>query len=183
MNATRNSLPNQRRVSSHAHPELAEAVTISRFWRSVNIGNDNECWPWLGDTNKGYGAFFYQGKMAGSHELALSFSTGEKRHHSLETCHSCDNPICCNPHHLRFDTRQSNVDDMHERNRASRTGKLTDSDIITIRERRALGARQIDLAEQFGVSDGQISMIVRGLRWASVGGPIETKRSQYRKAA
>lgn len=37
-----------------------------------------------------------------------------------------------------------------------------------------------DLAEQFGVTDGQISQIVRGLRWKSVGGPIQTERKYQR---
>ena len=36
-----------------------------------------------------------------------------------------------------------------------------------------VGARQKDLAQQFGISDGQVSMIVRGQRWAAAGGPIE----------
>lgn len=72
---------------------------------------------------------------------------------------------------------------MHARDREARTGKLTDPQILEIRKRRAAGARQIDLAKQYNVSDGQISMIVRGKRWADVGGPIEDKRAQYRKGA
>ncbi|WP_175279362.1 hypothetical protein [Prescottella equi] len=182
MKATRTTFPTTRSVSQHAHPDLAEAVAISRFWRMVERRSPNECWPWLGDTSKGYGVFCYGGERFGAHELALSFTTGEKRLDSLETCHACDNPICCNPGHLRFDTRQSNVDDMHNRGRAPRAGKLSDADIIAIRERRAAGARQKDLAGQYGVTDGQISMIVRGLRWAHVGGPIQNERKYIRKA-
>ncbi|OQQ23347.1 hypothetical protein A6411_23850 [Prescottella equi] len=174
--------PTRRRVSSDPHPALAEAVTISRFWRMVDRGGPEECWPWLGDASKGYGTFFYRGQRVGAHELALSFTTGEKRLDMLETCHACDNPICCNPSHLRFDTRQSNVDDMHSRGRAPRAGKLSDEDIISIRERRAAGARQKDLADHYGVTDGQISMIVRGLRWAHVGGPIQNERKYIRRA-
>ena len=85
-----------------------------------------------------------------------------------------------NPAHLRFDTRRANVADMITRGRAPRPGRLTDADIITIRERRAAGARQADLARDFGVTDGQISMIVRGKRWPNVGGPIETERRYNR---
>lgn len=164
------------------HPEYAQAVQISRFWRLVLVGEPNECWMWLGDTHKGYGIFTLNGKRRPAHELALSFTTGEKRLPDLETCHSCDNPPCCNPNHLRFDTRQSNVDDMITRGRAGRQGKLTDQQVLTIRERRAMGARQKDLAGQFGVTDGQISMIVRGLRYAHLGGPIETTNQNYRRA-
>lgn len=47
----------------------------------------------------------------------------------------------------------------------------------TMRERRASGARQKDLAENYGITDGQVSMIVRGIRWPNVGGPIQTERT------
>lgn len=118
--------------------------------------------------------------MRPAHEMALSFTRGEKRIDTLDTCHSCDHPLCCNPNHLRFDTRASNVQEMHDRGRAARGGKLTDEQIVLIRERRAAGARQKDLAEQFGVTDGLISMIVRGLRWPNVEGPIQTERKYNR---
>lgn len=167
----------RRNPNRHAHPELRDAVDVSRFWSLVDRRGDDDCWPWGGDTDgKGYGVFVFHGRKAGAHEYALSFTTGEQRLPKLDTCHSCDNPSCVNPRHLRFDTRQANVDDMVGRGRMARPGKLTDQQIILIRERRAAGARQQDLADQFGVSDGAISMIVRGIRWAAVGGPIETER-------
>lgn len=167
------------------HPDFTQAVQVSRFWRLVSVGEADECWPWNGDTfSDGYGLFTLNGVRKPAHELALSFTTGEKRLADLDTCHACDNPICCNPAHLRFDTRQRNVDDMWARGRGAKPGrKLSDADIVLIRERRANGARQKDLAQQFGVTDGQISMIVRGLRWPELGGPIEGKQSQYRKVS
>ena len=159
------------------HPDLRGAVTVSRFWRLVGVKGEDDCWEWKGDRNDGYGVFQFEGRIFGAHELALSFTTGEKRHPELDTCHSCDNPPCCNPAHLRFDTRAGNVADMVARDRASKhQRKLTDEQIVLLRERRALGAKQKDLAEQFGITDGQVSMIVRGIRWPHVGGPIETKR-------
>lgn len=165
-----------RRTAAAPHPELSQAVTITRFWRLVSIKAPEECWPWQGDADKGYGVFFYNGKMMRATELALSFWTGEKRHPSLDTCHSCDNPICVNPAHLRFDTRQSNVNEMHERGRARHASKITEEDIVLIRERRALGASQKDLAKDFGLTDSSVSMIVRGIRWPNAGGPIQTER-------
>ena len=174
----------RRRVSADPHPLFAEAISVTRFWGLVERRSKDNCWPWLGDTDRnGYGVFFFNGKVYGAHELSLSFSTGEKRLDGLDTCHSCDTPECVNPAHLRFDSRLSNVRDMHARGRQGRSGKLTDEKITEIRKRRANGARQIDLARDYGVSDGQISMIVRGKRWAEVGGPIEKDRAQYRKGA
>lgn len=168
--------PNQRPA---AH--LADAVSTTRFWSLVQRGDPSDCWPWGGDTDRnGYGVFVFQGKKYGAHELALSFTTGEARIPKLDTCHSCDRPDCVNPAHLRFDTRRANVADMIARGRAPRPGRLTDAEIVTIRERRAAGARQIDLARDFGVTNGHISMIVRGKQWADAGGPIETERRYTR---
>lgn len=177
MQATRND---RRRVSADPHPSLRDAVAVSRFWRMVDQRDPDGCWPWLGDDDQGYGVFFYQGRLRRAPELALSFTTGEQRLPGLDTCHSCDNPPCCNPAHLRFDTRRSNVADMHERGRANPASKITAEQVVLIRQRRAAGARQKDLAEQFGITDGQVSMIVRGLRWVDAGGPIQTERKYVR---
>lgn len=175
-------MTSRRNPNRHAHPLLREAVDVTRFWGLVARQGPAECWPWHGDQDKdGYGVFVWYGKRRGAHTLALEFSTGEHKAEGLDTRHSCDNPPCVNPAHLSFGTRQENVQDMISRGREARQGKLSDSQIIEIRERRAAGARQIDLAQQYGVSGGQISMIVRGHRWPEVGGPIEKKRSQYRK--
>ena len=168
---------NRRQVAHAPHHDFAAAVTVSRFWRLVATASESECWPWLGDVDAGgYGLFYFQGRRRPAHELALSFTSGEKRLERLETCHSCDNPPCCNPSHLRFDTRLGNVRDMHERGRARNGSKLTADDIVLMRERRAAGARQKDLAEHFGITDGQVSMIVRGIRWPRAGGPIQPDR-------
>lgn len=176
--------------------ENASPQVVSRFWQLVNIRADDECWHWLGYREEGYGKFYIEGRMVGAHELALSFSSGEKRPEGFDTCHSCDNPICVNPLHLRFDTRQSNVDDMFERGRsttgeASPNAKLTVDLVWLIRTRRANGARQKDLAEQYGMSAAYISEIVNGLVWQHAGGPItgrskrtqRTDRSRVGKAA
>lgn len=171
----------RRNPNQHAAPALRDAVDVTRYWSLVQRAGPDDCWPWSGDTDSaGYGIFFWHGKRHGAHELAVSFSTGEERGESLDTCHSCDNPPCCNPSHVRFDTRLSNVGEMHDRGRAPRSGRLTDVQVVAIRERRAAGARQKDLAEQFGVTEGTISMIVRGIRWPNIGGPIQAERKYVR---
>lgn len=175
MKATRT---NRRRSAVDPHPEFADAVSVSRFWSLVDRRTDDECWTWLGDVDKdGYGVFVFRGRKRGAHEFALSFTSGEKRLPVLDTCHSCDEPSCVNPAHLRFDTRKANVADMFDHNRANTpTPKLTAEDVVLMRERRANGARQLDLAETFGVSSGYVSEVVRGLVWAHVGGPIQPNR-------
>lgn len=171
----------KRNPNRHAHAELRDAVDVTRFWGLVQRKGDDECWVWQGDTDRnGYGVFQWHGRIYPAHELALSFATGEVRHPQLDSCHSCDNAPCCNPRHLRFDTRLSNVTDMISRGRQGKSGKLSPEQVVLIRERRAAGARQKDLAEQYGISGGQVSLIVRGIRWPELGGPIETERRYSR---
>lgn len=191
MHTTRLPINDQRRTSGDPHESLALAVSISRFWRLIDRADPDECWPYTGHLDRGgYGIFTdHLGKRRPAHELALSYTTGEVKHEGLETCHSCDNPQCCNPNHLRFDTRQSNVDDMVSRKR-NRVGSraphtaLTEDDVLLIRERRALGARVRDLSIDFGISESAVSAIVHGKNWKHVGGPITNRKiSRTRKAA
>ena len=166
-----------RNVNPDPHPSLRDAVDVTRFWSLVDRRRTFDCWQWWGYLDDdGYGVFSWHGTRVGAHVLSLSFSTGEILGKGMETRHSCDNPPCVNPEHLRFGSHVENVRDMHERGRAARSGKLLDAQIIEMRERRERGARQLDLARDYGVSDGQVSMIVRGLRWPEVGGPIQTER-------
>lgn len=149
------------------------AVIVTRFWALIDrSGGDDACWPWTGYSEDGYGKFFYQGGMRVAPRLALSFWSGELPSPGLETCHSCNNPPCCNPRHLRFDTRQSNVDDCVAAGRFRVRSKISSDDARVIRERVAAGAIQKDLAAQYGISPSAITSIIRGDRWPDAGGPI-----------
>ena len=168
-----------RNVNPDPHPSLRDAVDVTRFWGLVQKGN--ECWEWQGHQNKdGYGVFSWHGRRTPAHVLALSFSTGELKAEGLDTRHSCDNPPCVNPDHLKFGTRKENVQDMISRGRQSKPGqRLTDEDVKEIRERRASGARQKDLAEQYKITEAWVSGLVRGIKRPEAGGPVETER-KYR---
>lgn len=143
------------------------ARSVTAFWLQVDRRSADDCWPWTGYTEDGYGRVFHQGRMVGAHELAVTFATGEVRSPGLDTCHSCNNPICCNPKHLRFDTRQGNVDDMMQSGRNNPPRKLSEADVGIIRQRLTAGALQKDLASQYGVTNSLISMIKNGKRRAA----------------
>lgn len=147
------------------------AARVTEFWDCVQRGTPEQCWPWQAYQEDGYGKFYFEGRMRGAHELARTFATGEVRAKDLDTCHSCHNPICCNPHHLRFASRASNVQDMDEAGRRKLgPTKLTLEVAREIRTRIAHGALQRDLAEEYGVTNGMISMIKTHRRYPDGGG-------------
>lgn len=166
--------------------DLVTAMMVSRFWSLVDRSDGPDaCWPWTGYYEDGYGRFFDGGRMRPAHELALTFTTGEVRSRGLDTCHSCHYPGCCNPAHLRFDTRQSNVDDTIRAERQARgegngRSRLRETDVVLLRQRNAAGASCRQLATEFGISEALASMIVTGKRWGHAGGPIRTSHGNYK---
>lgn len=167
-------------------PYRREAV-VTRFWGMVDqSGGPDACWPWTGYRDgSGYGLYFYEDRKQPAHRLARSFATGEGCPDGFEACHSCDCPPCCNPKHLRFDSRQGNVDDMTGRGRQARGernghSKLTERDVVAIRERAAAGATGKSLAEDYGVSQGLVNEILKGKRWKHAGGPIREAHGNQR---
>lgn len=164
----------------HKDAPFAREARVTEFWRQVDRSSGPDaCWPWTGYAEKGYGHFQWGDRTVGAHELAVSFTTGAARPDGFDTCHSCDNPLCCNPAHLRFDTRQGNVDDAVSRGRQARgerqgSAKLTEADVLDIRHLAAAGATGTSLAERYQVSRSLVTEIIRGNRWSHVGGPIRT---------
>ncbi len=152
----------------------ALVATDASFWSRVEIGTKSACWPWTGAKKpKGYGNVTRGGKSLSTHRLAWTLAFGEIRD-GMQVQHSCDNPSCCNPHHLMLGTVVSNYIDMVRKGRGNsghpnrargelhHASRLTDHEVREIRRRYALGGvRQTDLAKEFGVSQRTISLITR----------------------
>lgn len=93
--------------------------TAYRFWSKVDKKSDNECWNWKGTIKKRYGWFrVYVDRKERefiASRVALYLSGVDVK--DLFVLHSCDNPPCCNPNHLRTGTAKDNSNDMIERGR------------------------------------------------------------------
>lgn len=82
--------------------------------------------------------------------------------------HRCDNPRCINPDHLVLGTQGDNMQDMmgkrrHHKGEATPHAKLTSEQVVLIRKLYAEGGvTQRELALELGVSQTNISAIVRG---------------------
>lgn len=91
-----------------------------RFWSKVRRGRADECWPWQATDIRGYGRFMTDDRRwMFAHRFAYHLATGEPMVESDVIMHSCDNPPCCNPRHLRRGTALENTRDMLAKGRAA----------------------------------------------------------------
>ena len=151
---------------------------INRFRSKIIIPEDyiNECWKWLAHKNLlGYGQFWVEyGTKIAAHRFMyeLYFGTFQR---DLKVRHSCDNPECCNPHHLELGTHQDNMNDKVERNRQAKGSDLKHSvlnekQIIHILEdiKNHKYKNQTQIANDYNVSVRTINYILNGKWWTHI---------------
>jgi len=93
----------------------------AEFWSRVEIGTPEKCWPWTANKYpSGYGRFKMHRRQRLAHRHALELAKGPTPISGLLALHSCDNPICCNPDHLRWGTHRDNTQDCIKRGRFGR---------------------------------------------------------------
>jgi hypothetical protein len=89
-----------------------------RFWEKVQKGDG--CWVWMGALIKGYGAFQQETtRTVRAHRFSYEEANGPIPS-GLQICHSCDNPRCVRPDHMRVGTALDNSRDKWSRGRGSR---------------------------------------------------------------
>ena len=155
-----------------------------RFWSKVDRKGPDECWLWMGYKNhNGYGSMpVRHGIHSLSHRISVVFSGIEIE--GLCVLHKCDMPACCNPAHLFIGTRKDNNADMHKKGRyaaGDRHGtrkhpemfargenhvqaKLSNEDVMFIKEMAGSGVTQDAIASILGVSRSYVSGIQCGVR-------------------
>lgn len=154
-----------------------------RFWGKVNRKSEDDCWEWVGagaKTKHGYGRINVNGRMRQVTHVAWELAYGEPVPVGLVVRHTCDNPLCVNPHHLLLGTRSDSVASaiakgslkvkVQEGRKFSDefnpSRKLTQSEVDDIRSRYKDGnVFQRELAEEYGVTRANISLIIRGKTW------------------
>ena len=132
----------------------------------------NGCQEWQGRRIKNYGSLSHKGKNIGVHRIVAFLVYGEPEP-GMFALHSCDNPPCINPDHLRWGTHAENVQDTTSRNRRAvkrgeRNGraKLDEAKVKAIRAIYGTGPTTVEIAELYGVSNQIISRIIRGKAWS-----------------
>ena len=142
----------------------------NQFWQMVDTTGD--CWLWMGAVKpNGYGIVKRRAirpSPIGAHVHAWTLTNGPVPDGHL-VLHHCDNRRCVRPDHLHVGTMRDNARDRAERNTSHPNARrLTADQCAEIRRRWAAGARQVDLAAEYTVSQVTVSRIVRGDHWSSV---------------
>ena len=85
-----------------------------RFWKYVK--KTSTCWNWTGAINpSGHAVLKLEGRNRGAHRISYAIHKGEIPE-NLMILHSCYNPSCVNPDHLRCGTAKENSGDEIDRN-------------------------------------------------------------------
>ncbi len=146
-----------------------------RFKKRIKI-DKNGCWIWVGSTNnRGYGTF-WNGKVA---DFAHHFSWEIANHQTIPNgsfiLHSCDNPSCVNPSHLRLGSHKDNMEDMLSKGRQrvpkgeeSGRCKYSEKIIRAIRFRAANGENTKILEKEFNISRQYLKDIIDRKYWKHI---------------
>jgi hypothetical protein len=147
--------------------------TIGDRLASKLVERHNGCLEYTGGIlRNGYG-YLSRGARGGGSELAHRVAW-ELEHGDiplgLSVCHRCDNRRCCNPGHLFLGTPADNSSDMVRKQRQAfgvrqPNAKLTDADVVKMRELALAGTTQKKLGAMFGVSREQARDVVNGKCW------------------
>lgn len=145
-----------------------------RFW--ARVAKSEKCWEWGGSRNQlGYGSFSALGRKTElAHRTSWRFAHGDAG--AARVCHSCDNPPCVRPDHLFLGSDLDNMADMVAKGRQARSSgekngmaKLTNFQVAALKAKYLPGeTRIVDLAQEFGITFGQVWQIVSGKKRRSV---------------
>lgn len=142
---------------------------VDRFWENVRVLSDDECWEWQGGRNEqGYGRFRVDGKLVRAHRFSYALHNGDLR--DDDVLHSCDNPPCCNPHHLFSGTNDDNIEDRNEKGRQAK-GEMVGGSKLTVEQVRMIRDDTDSLraiGRKHGISHSQVLQIKRGKFWRHV---------------
>lgn len=138
---------------------------------------ESGCIEWSGYIlETGYGQIRYKGKRMGAHRAAWIANYGEIPTNQF-VLHKCDNRCCINPSHLFLGTQQDNMDDMIIKGRDVKVGrkgvknsnsKLTDDDVLAMRQMFLKGIDREILRGRFGVSKTTVQSILSNKAWKHV---------------
>jgi hypothetical protein len=142
--------------------------------RYVSPCPNTGCWFWDGPADRrGYGTMYMEYGNVRAHRVSFTLF-----HRAVQddefVLHSCDQPSCVNPDHLRAGGYKENSDDKVKRGRSNKgsrhpLSKLTEVDIPAIFEMHKSGVRGSTIAQKYAVHPTTICDVLKGRRWGHLG--------------
>jgi hypothetical protein len=148
-----------------------------RFWKKVDIKEENECWNWIGCLyykKEGYGGITINKKPERSHRVALFIIKGPPPTDKPCVLHSCkQNRLCCNPNHLRYGTHKENMIDRKNdgttyivKGSNHQNSKLTEEQLREIRQKYIpYKYSMTKLAIEYNVCSETIRRLINGITY------------------
>ena len=183
MHLTAKRLREKRKIIDKRKLEKAYSLTEKQqfIFLAIMFADKDKCWLWpYGKRFKksyiGCEKINYKNKKWSPPRLSLTLFKGESTTERNECAHDpviCNNSLCVNPLHLRWASRQENVDDMHISGTTPegiRNGRsiLTDKQVINI---LSDPRSQTKIAKDYNVSISTIHLIKTGKRWKHIPRP------------
>lgn len=156
--------------------QFKKATTKSlayKVWNRANRQHPDDCWEWMGHIGRtGYGILKHEGRPQLAHRLVFQLA-GRDLPPDMCACHTCDNRKCINPNHLFVGSSTDNNRDRDSKGRQAKgerggRAKLTEKQVIEIRQRQSNGEKIASLSREFGVSWAAIKFVVNGTNWRCV---------------
>lgn len=181
--------------------DMVNESAVKRFWKRVNKRGKDECWEWTGAVSTvrkgviqvygGYGRFsvfvpwLNRNGAIYAHRIAYIIEHDCDIPAGMVIMHTCDNPPCCNPSHLRLGTYSENSQDRDDKGRtpSTRNGRprgfiLSESQIDEFARLYRSGMTTAEVALHFSVCTSTARKAVRisGVPMRSTGSRGEKKR-------
>ena len=142
------------------------------FWDKVIVGNDDDCWEWIGSLVGGYGHFRCGHKVKKAHRLSYENSNGPIPD-GLVVMHVCDNRSCVNPAHLKLGSILDNNCDRDNKGRQvalkGESHGMAINNIAGIKKIRALQRKHANeiklLASELGIATVTVRDVMNGKTW------------------
>lgn len=152
----------KKKVENQTSPEK-KAEMQERFEHF--FAKTEGCWNWLGAKKDKllYGTFRFRNKMYIAHRVSFTLYRGEIPEKKL-VLHTCDNPSCVNPEHLKIGTHLDNQHDKRARGRCVGE-KLTEQHVKEIKQLIKDGLKGGEIGRRYKVSRTTIANIRNNKQW------------------
>lgn len=147
--------------------------TIHRLARETKATARNRCFEYTRLDANGRARINYGGQPRYAARVILALGTPAPKHSSY-ALHSCHNPACINPAHLRWGTAKENADDRSAARPRSAWRRVTPETLITIKQMHEQGSTQLSISKVIGASQVTVCNWIRKIEQRTKTGNTHT---------